>query len=337
MGTTPTPGTGTGTMPGMGTTPTPGTGTGTMPGMGTTPTPGSGTGAVTQPPFIYGTTPGATTPPVGNGTPQPTSRTPLNPQSMVPPAQMNRNNQQVMPQTPMNNNHQAMPQTPMNMSPAAPNGVQTPSNGMAPMPGVPQQMPGMMPAPQPMQGGIPGTPTGIPGMQPGGNQEMPYYNPNLPYMSGSMPYMSYPPYQGIPNMYVPNTNSYNVPMGIPLFPLYGYDNSADLDHDVEYMKQLYPKTAKAIQREIDNECDQMEYDGSMMFDEYPDREYLEKLIDHVYDRIKQIEEEPQVEMNSLYFYPPRRNQNYLRDIVSLLLLSEIFNRRRRHRGRKRWF
>jgi hypothetical protein len=207
------------------------------------------------------------------------------------------------------------------------------------MPGMPQQMPGM---PQQMPGmpqQMPGMPQQMPGMpqqmprsiQSGAGQEMPYYyNPN-------MPFVGYAPYQGIPNMYLPNTNTYNVPMGIPLFPLYGYDNSADLDHDVEYMKQLYPKTAKAIQKEIDNECDQMEYDGSMMFDEYPDKEYLDKLIDRVYDRIKGTEEEPQVEINSMYFYPPRRNQNYLRDIVSLLLLSEIFNRRRRHRSRKRWF
>jgi hypothetical protein len=243
----------------------------------------------------------------------------------------------MVPPAPMNHIHQTMP--------ATPNGApQAPSNTAAPMPSIPQQMPGGMTGmpqpmqgavpgmPQPMQGGTSGAPMGIPnGMQPGGNQEMPYYyNP-------SMPYVSYPPYQGIPNMYVPNTNTYNVPMGIPLFPLYGYDNSADLDHDVEYMKHLYPRTAKAIQKEIDNECDQMEYDGSLMFDEYPDREYLDKLVDRVYDRIKQIDEEPEVEMNSLYFYPPRRNQNYLRDIVSLLLLSEIFNRRRRYRSRKRWF
>jgi hypothetical protein len=307
----------------MGATPTPGTGTGTSqmrPGTGTT------TG---QPPFIFEAAPGITTPPVSNGTPQPTGRSPLNPQSMTTPTPMNRNN------------HNTTPQTPMNQTPVTPNGVpQAPSNTTMPLSGMPQQMPGnmtwQMPGnmPQQMSGG---TPVGVPsGMQSG--QEMPYYyNPSMPYMTGNMPYVNYAPYQGIPNMYLPNTNAYNVPMGIPLFPLYGYDNSADLDHDVEYMKQLYPRTAKAIQKEIDNECDQMEYDGSMMFDEYPDKEYLDKLIDRVYDRIKQIDEEPQVEMNSLYFYPPRRNQNYLRDIVSLLLLSEIFNRRRRHRGRKRWF
>jgi hypothetical protein len=92
-----------------------------------------------------------------------------------------------------------------------------------------------------------------------------------------------------------------------------------------------------IQKEVDEECDKMEHDGSMMFDEYPDREYLEKIIDRIYDRINNLEEEPKVEMKSLYFYPPRRDTNHLRDIVTLVLLSEIFHRRRRHRSRKRWF
>jgi hypothetical protein len=176
-----------------------------------------------------------------------------------------------------------------------------------------------------------------PGMQPGmGTGMQPVPAPYF-YPTGQMPYPNYPTYQGLPNMYLPNMNPYGTPMGIPLYPLYGYDNSADLDKDAEYLKQLYPATAKAIQHEIENECDQMEYDGSQMFDEYPDKEYINKIVDRVYDKVKDMDEEPMLEASSLYFYPPRRSHNHLRDIVSLLLLSELFNRRRRYRSRRRWF
>ena len=137
-------------------------------------------------------------------------------------------------------------------------------------------------------------------------------------------------------MYVPVNIPYNTPMGIPLYPIYGYDNSEDLDRDIEYMKQLYPYTARVIQKEVDDECDKLEYDGSLMFDEYPDKTSLDRIADRVYDKIKNIEEEPQVEANSIYNYPSRR-RNFLRDIVSLILLNEIFNRRRHHRSRRRWF
>ena len=82
----------------------------------------------------------------------------------------------------------------------------------------------------------------------------------------------------------------------------------------------------------------MEYDGSCMFDEYPDRVSLERIVDRIYDKIVDIsEEETTVEANSLYYYPPMRRHNHLRDLVTLVLLGEMFNRRRRHRNRKRWY
>ena len=138
-------------------------------------------------------------------------------------------------------------------------------------------------------------------------------------------------------MYLPDQNQYEAPMGIPLFPLYGYDNSSELDRDINYMKQLYPRTAKMIQAEIDNECDQMEYDGSVMFDEYPDKVNLERIVDRIYDKIKDMNEEPMVEANSLYLYPNRFRRNHLRDLATVLFLGELINRRRRYRGRRRWF
>jgi hypothetical protein len=170
-----------------------------------------------------------------------------------------------------------------------------------------------------------------PGTQPGMTPS------NQPNRTGETPYMNNPNYQEFPNMYLPNTNPYSTPMGVPLFPLYGYDNSADLDKDLEYMKYLYPNTARTIQSEIDRQCDQMEYDGSIMFDEYPDKVSLERIVDRIYDKVKDLNEEPQVESQSLYFYPVRPRNNYLRDLVNLVFLNEIFNRRRRYRGRKRWF
>jgi len=172
-----------------------------------------------------------------------------------------------------------------------------------------------------------------PSIQPYGNQ----YYPSMQSEMNEMPYMGYPAYQGIPNSNLPNPNPYAVPMGIPMFPLYGYDNSADLDKDIEYLKYLYPLSAKTIQKEIDNECDQMEYDGSVMFDEFPDKVQIERIIDRVYAKIKDLHEEPKLETQSLYFYPNKRRENHLHDIVALLLLSEMFHRRRRYRCRKRWY
>ncbi len=137
-------------------------------------------------------------------------------------------------------------------------------------------------------------------------------------------------------LFIPNSTPYNTPMGVPLYPLYGYDNCEDSDRDMNYFKQLYPNSARQIQNEINNECDKLEYDGSVMFDEYPDKITLDKIIDRIYEKVRDMDEAPHVEAKSIY-NPPRRRQNLLRDFVNIILLNELFNRRRRYRSRRRWF
>jgi len=215
-------------------------------------------------------------------------------------------------------------------------------NGTTPAPMKMPTMPNMngtTPAPMKM-------PT-MPNMN--GTTPAPMMMPNMPNMGGYTPdnsmgmpmpnLMNYPGFQGMPsNMYMPNYNPYNTPMGVPMFPLYGYDNSEDLDKDLEYIKQLYPSTVRSIQNEVDEECDKMEYDGSTMFDEYPDKTYIEKITDRIYEKVNDNEERPQLEAKSIdYGYYPRRRPNRLRDLIQILLLNELFNRRRRYRSRKRWF
>ena len=58
-------------------------------------------------------------------------------------------------------------------------------------------------------------------------------------------------------------------MAYPVPLLYNDDRNARRDYD--YMKSIYPDTAKRVLPYMEEECDRMEYDGSMMYDEYPDR------------------------------------------------------------------
>ena len=101
------------------------------------------------------------------------------------------------------------------------------------------------------------------------------------------------------NMFSPNNSMYNGPVGVPLMPLYGYDNCEDAEKDWGYFRQLHPGTAKRILREIDEECDKLEYDGSSMFDEYPDRVHLGKMIDRIYNKVQGEIEEPLVYSESI--------------------------------------
>ncbi len=46
-------------------------------------------------------------------------------------------------------------------------------------------------------------------------------------------------------------------------------------------KYLYPNKVSEIQMAIDDICDKMEYDGSLMFDECPDKVSVERIVDNL--------------------------------------------------------
>lgn len=167
------------------------------------------------------------------------------------------------------------------------------------------------------------------------------------------------------NVEVP-ANQYHIPMGVPLMPLYGYDNCEDADKDWDYMRQMYPVCAKKIIIEIDVECDKLEYDGSCMFDEYPDKVYLGRIVDRIYDKCRHLEDntmrrtptptpfqeewEEGMEVVPYQYRDYRRPSNrgnqynphgrqepWLKNLIEILLYNEMLHRRRRYRGRKRWF
>lgn len=217
------------------------------------------------------------------------------------------------------------PGTGMPMDRGTPPNSGTPMNrGTTPPAGTPMNRGITPPAGSPMnRRTTPGTGTPMNGTMP--------RTPGTP-MNGTMPMTPGTPMNGT----MPGNTPFNTPMGVPLYPLYGYDNCEDMDRDLDYFKRLYPNIARRIQSEIDDECDKLEYDGSIMFDEYPDKVSLDRIIDRIIDRIRDMDDMPRVEAYSFYSAPGRR-QNIVRDLVSIILLNEFLNRRRRYRRRRRWF
>ena len=75
-------------------------------------------------------------------------------------------------------------------------------------------------------------------------------------------------------------------MAYPVPLLYNDDRNARRDYD--YMKSIYPDTAKRVLPYMEEECDRMEYDGSMMYDEYPDRLQLRLMCRRIYDKAEKV-------------------------------------------------
>ena len=54
--------------------------------------------------------------------------------------------------------------------------------------------------------------------------------------------------------------------------------------DRDYMKKVYPKESRELLQWIEDVCDEEEYDGSCIYDEYPDAAAVERLVDKAYKK-----------------------------------------------------
>lgn len=135
---------------------------------------------------------------------------------------------------------------------------------------------------------------------------------------------------------------------IPFYMAYPFllplDQEQAQEKDLQVMKSFYSRRAARIQEKADWECDRMEYDGSMMFDEYPDKFMMEHLCRKIEQEVLKeeegntsvliIEETCQGGQGSC---GNRREEEGLRDLIGVILFNEMFRRRSRHRRQKRFY
>lgn len=87
--------------------------------------------------------------------------------------------------------------------------------------------------------------------------------------------------------------------------------------DVEYLKTFYPVSIFPIYEVVSDYADRLEYEGSSMFDELPDRELFFQLVNEIYAALP----EEITRMNS------PENPSYLKELIIVLLGNEFLHRR----------
>ena len=125
-----------------------------------------------------------------------------------------------------------------------------------------------------------------------------------------------------------------------------YLTEMEYEKDMERMKELYPREIKRILDMVEEECDKMEYEGSLMFDEYTDRFMLEQITERIAEKMRQNEEnsmEASQRREELPPYrppmgpPPMGQRDDFRNLIGVLLNHEMYRRRCRHRRCNRWW
>ena len=92
--------------------------------------------------------------------------------------------------------------------------------------------------------------------------------------------------------------------------------------DLEYLQQLYPAQAKQLQKRIAEILDCMDYEGSLLYDEYPDKWQLYRLGDYIVEILRREEED-----SGDGGHTTPEKWECIKDMVQIVLYYEIYKRR----------
>lgn len=150
---------------------------------------------------------------------------------------------------------------------------------------------------------------------------------NMP--NAQMPISNMPnaqmPMSNMPNMQMPMSNMPNMQM--PMM---------EMEEEMDIM-DMYPDSCKKMMPYITKEIERMEKKDEMLYDKYMDKNMVEQMTDKAYDEMKKempemIEENESLAVANIAQFGRRRNIG--RDLIQIMLLNELFRRRR---GRRRGY
>ncbi len=110
-------------------------------------------------------------------------------------------------------------------------------------------------------------------------------------------------------------------------PIY-YEQEDKVQRDLEYLQQMYPQEAKRYQKKIVSMLDKIDYTGSMLYDEYPDKMRIYRMAQDIVDMIKR-EEMADSEETAQPDNPEK--WEWVSNLVQILLFYEIYKRRHTNR------
>lgn len=130
-----------------------------------------------------------------------------------------------------------------------------------------------------------------------------------------------------------------------------YMSEMETERDLQYLQQMYPADAKRMQKKVEEECDKLEYEGSMMYDEYPDRVSMLLICDRIAEALAKEDAEKQaaqdyemnddVEMNATQMRRPGPGRPPFdrgrRNLLEVLLYNEMHKRRCKRRQCRRFW
>lgn len=102
--------------------------------------------------------------------------------------------------------------------------------------------------------------------------------------------------------------------------LYASDDQIRRMQDLEYLQQLYPQEAKKIQKKVLMHIEPIDYNGSFLYDEYPDQLMMYRVVAGILNEMKRDAEKMGED------WRPEK-ELWMQDMIKLVLYMEVFKRR----------
>ena len=140
---------------------------------------------------------------------------------------------------------------------------------------------------------------------------------------------------------------------------FSYDDERTERMDLEYLKSMYPDIPKRLLPYVEEDCDRMEYENSMVYDQYPDKLQLKLMCRRACDNALRHERklfagymdgragdggsreedagETRISENSAGGITAGEVERSVRDLIEVMLYQELYKRRCDHRRRCRRF
>lgn len=107
-----------------------------------------------------------------------------------------------------------------------------------------------------------------------------------------------------------------------------FEDDREMVKDLEYLQQMYPLGAKKLLAEINKALSIMDYEGSMIYDQYPDRFGLYKMGK---DILENLRINPNMGKNDEQL-AKLLEWDGIEDLILVILFAEILKRRHQNNG-----
>ena len=123
-----------------------------------------------------------------------------------------------------------------------------------------------------------------------------------------------------------------------------YEQEAPIEKDRGLMHSYYPRESGYVRAFVADACDCLDYEGSFIYDEYPDRWMMEKTCRDICRRIEESRAEESMETmettgktETMENRRRGRDRSFLEELVTALFCEEMHSRRCRRRRLRRFF